>query len=99
MDGETWSDVAASTATYGEKADHLAFKVTLRFLGEHMDDEAKQEYMWHKTHGAAERDDLFLKVFFTKYCNPFGSGEPVSWTCENVSACAIATMREVFEAP
>ncbi len=37
--------------------------------------------------------------FFWKCCNPYGlgPGEPVSWSCRNVSACAIATMREVFD--
>jgi hypothetical protein len=93
-----WSDVAASEATYGEKADHLAFKVTLKFLAEHMDEEARKVYGWHKTHGDPERDDLFLKLFFKKYCNPFGSGDPVAWKCENVSACATALMRQVYEA-
>ena len=92
-----WSDVAASEATYGEKADHLACMVTLKFLVEHMDDEARQHLSWLKHNATPERNDLFLKLFFNKYCNPFGSGDPVAWKCENVSACAVALMGQVYE--
>jgi hypothetical protein len=93
-----WSGVAASEATYRNKADHLACMVTLKFLVEHMDDEAMQHLSWLKHNATNERNDLFLKLFFTTYCNPF-RGDPVFWKCgENVSACAIALMRQVHEA-
>ena len=82
--------------SFSSKAEHLAWKVTYHYLMDNMDENAKLEFQWYQVKNTSKKTREFIFRFFEKYSNPL-RGRIVEWECRNVSACAIATMREVFE--
>ena len=89
--------IAGSICTYEQKANHLVFKITYQYLMDNLDENAKAFYNWCLTYHSSDKNSEFIQCFFVKYGNPYGCKEPVAWACVNASACAIATMREVFD--
>ena len=61
-----------------------------------MDSNALLEYYWYIDNVGPGAMDDFYALFFFKYYDPTAPLVAM-WTCRNPSACAIVTLREVFE--
>ena len=95
--GPTLAELVNERAAYRDKAEQLVWHTTFDFLLANMDENAKLELWWYWDRNSIARIKQFMDRFFMKYCNPYVSESSLMWSCRNVSACAVFTMREVFE--
>ena len=80
---------------YATKMFRLMWDVTHQYVAAHIDENARLELQWYVDNSASEKLDDFYVRFFWKYYDP-DSESSVPFTCRNPSACAVATMREIY---
>ena len=76
---------------FQQKAAYLAERTAEIYLRSHLDASAMEQL---EAFCSRQSSQLFYREFFHRYASVFGSREaPVSFTCRNASACAVALIR------